>query len=147
VITNAGAQVRITMLTSYPSGSVYYTLDGTDPHDQQHPYTGEIITTTPLKIQAVAYDQFNSNPKAADPVVSLSATNGGGGGSVGASTHTDLYTGAASATIAATNLPGWTFMNWTGDSSSTNPIITLTMDQSRSAVALFGTTVAPTVTG
>ena len=47
----------------------------------------------------------------------------------------------------ATPAPGWTFLQWLGDATGTNPVATVGMSRNRCVQAVFGTSLSHTVVG
>ena len=149
VVTNSGAQIRVTVVATYPNGSNRYTVDDSNPvvSPTATNYTGPFMVTAPLKIRAVGYTASSTDPKSADPIYSLDISTPGGGSLV-AVAQTDFYDGSASTVLTATPNAGWSFLNWAGevgDVTATDPVITLPVNRSKSVVAIFGTSVVPGV--
>ena len=62
-----------------------------------------------------------------------------GGGEVGIEPRSAAYAINAPVTLTATPTNGWVFLFWAGDASSTNPVLNVTMDRTKSIEAVFGT--------
>ena len=43
--------------------------------------------------------------------------------------------------------PGWTFLQWLGDATGTNPVVNLSMTRNKTVQAVFGTTLNTTAAG
>ncbi len=78
------------------------------------------------------------------PFVTYNATTAGGG-SV-SPTNGSLLSNSI-VMLTASNAPGWTFLNWTGDISSTNNPLSLTLNGSKNVQAVFGTPISASVSG
>jgi len=59
-------------------------------------------------------------------------------GGISVSPNQTNYPTGSLITISASTLPGYLFINWTGDISGTTPSVTLTMDTNKSITANFG---------
>ena len=68
----------------------------------------------------------------------LTATTAGGG-AIPQNPQGPPYLNNAPATVTAQPAPGWTFLQWLGDASGTNPQVTLGMNRNKYVEALFGT--------
>ncbi len=131
---------------------IYYTLDGSDPDFTAIPYTGMFTLTNSAAIRAIAYDGRHTNWAEAAPIqVGILATypfvaTTAGGGTVTA--YPPPYSGAnrylsnAVVTLAATAADGWSFMNWTGDSTDTTNVTTILMNGPKAVQGVFGTSLA-----
>ena len=70
-----------------------------------------------------------------------------GGGTVAVDPPEGPYAPGSLATVTATPSPGWTFLQWLGDATGTNPAATLSMSQDRCVQAVFGTSIMTNVIG
>ena len=75
------------------------------------------------------------------PLYPLSATTAGGGSFTISPPH-GPYTNNTVVTLTATPSNNWSFLGWTGDVSSNSPTLLLTMDDTRTVQAVFGTRLA-----
>lgn len=71
-----------------------------------------------------------------------------GGGSFFTNPVAPPYLGQSSVTVTANPSPGWTFLQWLGDASGTNPVVGLHMNRNKLVQAMFGTPLnhAPSIT-
>lgn len=152
-----GAQFVMEMTTSFPNGSIFYTLDGSQPDPGSAYYDGTPLTnTTDVVFRAVAFNEAFDNSAEADPVrltftpvYSLTGTTPGGGAvalSPAALTTNSLYLSNSVVTLTATPSNGWTFLNWIGSVISAQNPLTLTLTQAVSVQAIFGTSLTNSVT-
>ncbi len=157
VVTGAVMRLNvaeISMLTTFPNGSIFYTLDGSTPDFGRKRYSGAVVLRRSATVRAVAYDASFLNGWEADqvsvivePTFAVSASTAGGG-LVRVSPVSASYRSNSLVTLIATPGPGWTFLQWLGDasgSSATTSVLVLNRDLC--AQALFGTTLATTAAG
>ncbi|MEK7675951.1 MAG: chitobiase/beta-hexosaminidase C-terminal domain-containing protein, partial [Verrucomicrobiota bacterium] len=142
VVTNA-ASFQVQIQTSFTNGTIFYTVDGSDP-TAGGTYTGPFTIAAPFSIRAVAFSEDFSQAGVSEAVNSLSATTPGGG-IISVMADRDLSTGNMQATVTASANTGWSFLNWLGDTSSSDTSVTLTMDGGRSVQAIFGTALTTNV--
>ena len=57
------------------------------------------------------------------------------------------YLSDGTATVTATPAPGWTFLQWLGDATAGNPVISVSMSRNQCVQAVFGTSVGQSVVG
>jgi uncharacterized repeat protein (TIGR02543 family) len=81
------------------------------------------------------------------PTYTLSVTNNGGGGSIALSPSGGSYLSNTVVTVTANPASGWTFLQWLGDLSGTNPVASVTMTRNKTVKAIFGTTLNTTAAG
>ncbi|HVM46874.1 MAG TPA: chitobiase/beta-hexosaminidase C-terminal domain-containing protein [Candidatus Acidoferrum sp.] len=149
-VVRVDTNITVSMSSAFGAeADIYYTLDGSPPWFDSTPYTGPFKVGTSATIQAVAFNAAYSDSATSAPIFfqvwptfPLSATTPGGGGiSVwpAAYSSTNRYVSNTVVTLTATASDGWTFMQWTGDSTDTTNVTTLLMDRPRSVQAVFGT--------
>lgn len=63
--------------------------------------------------------------------------NMNGQGSVQLSPDKPIYNNGDEVTLTATPAAGWTFTGWSGDATGTNPVVKITMDESKTVTANF----------
>ncbi len=138
----------ISMQTTFPNGTILFTLDGTPPTPFSSLYGGPFILDRTRIIRAVAYDSNFVNSWEADPITvnviptySLSATTAGGGSISVLPTSAEFETNTV-ATVTATPDPGWSLLQWLGDAEGSNPVVSVLMNRDRCLEAVFGTTFA-----
>jgi hypothetical protein len=102
-------------------------------------------------LRTIAYNADFTQSVAGDPVsiVILPTLTGltDGGGSVAIAPPTGDYYSNSLAVVAATPAPGWTLLQWLGDATGTNPVVSLSMTRNKTVRAVFGTTLNTTVVG
>jgi hypothetical protein len=141
---------QVTMSSTFGSNAnIYYTLDGSEPDFAATPYSGAFTLTNSANIRAIAYSFAHTNWAEAAPIYvqiaqtyPLSASTPGGGSisvSPAAYSGGNRYLSNAIVTLTATPSNGWSFVNWTGDSTATTDVTTVVMDQPRTVQAVFGT--------
>ena len=69
-----------------------------------------------------------------------------GNGSIAKSPDQPTYDHGTVVTLSATAAPGWTFIGWGGDTTTTNNPITITMDSNKNLTATFADVTSPVVT-
>ena len=143
--------LTVTMQTLFPNGVILYTLDGSAPSLGSALYTGPLTIGLSCTVRAVAYSsdfssQAQSPPLAVVIVPTLTSTTNGGG-SVGVQPPDGAYSSGSMATLTATPAAGWTFLQWLGDTTGTNPVTSVQMTRNKCVQAVFGTTVTTTTVG
>lgn len=155
-----GAPPTLSIQSAFPSGQVYYTLDGSTPSFLSTPYAGPFVLTNSATINAIGYSSDFSQSALADTVVAtvpaqytLSASTPGGGSISlsppgGSYTNTTILYGS-NTIVTATAVPaaGYSFLCWQGASTSTSPTINVTMNQNETLSAVFGTTLSTSAAG
>ncbi len=148
-LTRTNSAVVTIASTSGLFTNVYYTLDGGAPSFTGFRYTGAFTVSNSVTIRAIAYNSlFSASAESPTialqviPLYPLQLTAPGNGAIVLPSPNvgTNLYLSNTIVTITATPSNGWTFLNWSGDSTSTSAVIQVMMDQPRTLKAVFGTT-------
>jgi hypothetical protein len=141
----------IQLQNAYPTGLVYYTLDGSTPTFNSTQYSGPFVVSNNVIIRALGYSPDFAQSGQTDPIAltiipaySLTLTTAGGG-TVSANPPFGPYTNGAVVTLIAHPASGWTFFQWLGDASGTNTTNTVVIDRNESARAVFGTTLSTTV--
>ena len=157
VVTGAVTRVdaaAVSMLTTFPNGSIFYTLDGSAPDFGGELYSGVFTLRRSTTVRAVAYDANFLEAWEADPVrVIIEPTfavnaSTAGGGLVEVSPGDDSYRSNTLVTLTATPAPGWAFLQWLGDASGTSAVTSVRVgNRDLCAHALFGTTLDLTVAG
>jgi hypothetical protein len=89
---------------------------------------------------------MQSPPLAVVIVPVLTATTAGGGG-IGVDPPEGAYAADSMATLTATPAAGWTFLQWLGDASGTEPVARVRMSRNKTVQAVFGTAVNTTTVG
>jgi hypothetical protein len=141
----------VTLSTTFPSGSLFYTLDGSDPGASGAFYSGQFTVRKTGVLRTIAYNGDFTQSVIGDPVsiVILPTLTGltDGGGSVAIEPPAGAYFSNSLAVVTATSAPGWTFLQWLGDATGANPAVNLSMTRNKSVRAVFGTTLNTTVVG
>lgn len=144
----------VSMLTTFPNGSIFYTLDGSAPSFAASLYGGPFALRRSATVRAAAYDASFLNSWEADavqviiePTFVVNASTAGGG-TVSVLPTAASYRSNALVTLSATPAPGWTFLQWLGDASDTSATTNVrVMNRDLCAQALFGTTLGTTAVG
>jgi len=142
------------MLTTFPNGSIFYTLDGSAPSFGASLHGGPFVLRRSTTIRAIAYDadfvdawEADSVELTIEPTFVVNATTAGGG-SVDVSPVAASYRSNTLVTLSATATSGWTFLQWLGDASGTSATTSVhVLNRDLCAQALFGTTLSTTVAG
>ena len=143
--------LKVTMQTAFANGTILYTLDGSAPSLGSKLYTTALTIGRSCTVRAVAYSSdfssaMQSPPLAVVIVPVLSATTAGGGG-ISVEPPAGAYAADAMATLTATPAAGWTFLQWLGDASGTEPVARVQMSRNKTVQAVFGTAVNTTTVG
>lgn len=149
----AGDPASVQLVNAYANGDVFYSLDGTQPSAGSTLYTGPFSVATNAVLQAVGYNSNFLESGYSDsvaiyilPKYQLSITPSGGG-AVSISPNTGFFLSNAVATVVATPLSGWTFLEWLGDTTGFDGTNEIIMDRNKSIGALFGTSLSNTTSG
>jgi hypothetical protein len=156
-VTNAQysfvTSTTVSLQTGYSNPNILYTLDGSDPSFAGTLYQGPFAVSRSARLRAIVYSaDFSQSCQSAQvklnhiTTYSLDAMTAGGG-SIVVNPSTGPYYPDTDVTLTAIPAAGWTFLQWLGSSSSTNPSITLRMTADKCMQAVFGTTLNTTVAG
>ncbi len=143
----------IKMVTSFPNGAIFYTLDGSQPGFGSARYGGPITVNKSLTIRAIAYSADFLTSSEAEPVdIAITRTfkvtgATSGGGTVTLDHASGIYASNTVAHITAAASAGWTFLGWTGFTNGTGATLDLIVDGPKSVNGVFGTTLGGTVAG
>ena len=142
---------QISLQTSFPVATVVYSLDGSDPRTNSTLYSGPFSVGYSTILRVVAYNSNFTASVEMDAVQitilpTLTATTPGGG-TISITPTNGPYFANSLAQITAQPASGFTFLQWIGDASGTNPTTTVTMNRNRYVEAFFGTTVGNIVIG
>jgi hypothetical protein len=148
---SARGSALVTLSTTFLSGSLFYTLDGSDPAASGVFYSGQLTVGKASLLRTIAYNSDFKQSVAGDPVsiVILPTLTGltDGGGSVAIEPPAGAYFSNSLAVVTATPAPGWSFLQWLGDAAGANPVVNLSMTRNKTAEAVFGTVLNTTVVG
>ena len=147
----ARGSALVTLSTTFPGGSLLYTLDGTDPTLSGTLYAGPFKIGKTGLLRTIAYNADFTKAVAGDPISisilpNLTALTDGGG-SVEIEPPVGEYLSNSLAVVTATPAPGWTFLQWLGDAAGTNPVVNLSMARSKTVRAVFGTALGTSTVG
>jgi hypothetical protein len=102
-------------------------------------------------LRAIAYNADFSRWVLGDPLaVTILPTLTGltdGGGNVAIEPAAGPYLSNELAAATATALPGWTFLQWLGDATGTNPALSIAMTRNKTVKAIFGTPLSTSIVG
>ncbi|MEO6035610.1 MAG: FG-GAP-like repeat-containing protein [Verrucomicrobiota bacterium] len=143
---------QISFQSSFANGMIFYTLDGSTPSFTSISYTGPFALDRSATLRAIVYSADFLQSGESDPVnitiiptYTLTGVTAGGGsvaiGGVGP------FLGNTVVNVTANPSNGWTFLQWLGDASGTNPMTTVTLTRNKSVRAVFGTGLNTTVAG
>jgi hypothetical protein len=146
------AIIEVTMSTTFATGRIHYTLDGSAPTTNSARYLAPFRVQRTATIRSIAYGLDGSSGEA-DPVrvnvwetYTLLVTSTVGG-SVRAKPAAAFYPRNSVVTATAVAEPRWQFVRWAGQASATNATLELLMDGPKLVSPLFGTSVRTAVTG
>jgi hypothetical protein len=139
----ARGSALVELSTTFPSGTLLYTLDGSDPAVSGSLYAGPFTVGMSGLLRTIAYnvDFTQSVPGDAVSIVILPTLTAvtEGGGTVAVEPPAGEYFSNSLAVVTATPAPGWTFLQWLDDASGNNPVVNLTMTRTKTVRAVFGT--------
>jgi len=145
--------VNIQLQTFFTNGTLFYTLDGSQPSFASTQYTGAFAVMQSSLLRVIAYSADFFQSWELDPITltivptySLQASTAGGG-TVSAIPASGPYISNTVVQVVAAPASGWTFLGWLGDASGTNRTNSVTMNRNRFVQARFGTTLSTTVAG
>jgi len=149
VVTNAVFRLgiaEIAMQSTFPNGSIFYTLDGATPNFGANLYAGGFVLHRSATVRAVAYDanfvtawELDPVPVVVNPTFLVNVTTPGGG-TVAVSPPTASYRSNTLVSLTALPAPGWTFLQWLGDVSGAGAMTNVVVRNRDLCVqALFGT--------
>lgn len=148
---NERGAATVALSTTFPGGTLLYTLDGSDPSLSARLYTGAFSVRKTSQLRAVAYNADFSQWVESDPIeiVILPTLTGvtQGGGSVLINPVSGAYLSNSIAQVRALPTPGWTFLEWQGDATGPSPLIDLSVTRNKVARAVFGTGLNTAVVG
>ncbi|MDB4797200.1 leucine-rich repeat protein [bacterium] len=137
----------VSLFTHFPQGEIFYTLDGTKPTFTSAPYTAPFQLTESATIRAIAYSADFTNSIEAEPVslrllpaYSMNVSTAGGGTAI-ITPPDGPYLEGTEVTVTAKPEGNWEFIGWSGDSTSSEATITITMDEAKALTPTFGTNV------
>jgi len=139
------AEIRIE--SSFPGGSIFYTLDGSSPGTNSIPYGGPFSTNGSVTVRALAVTGDPPGSALADPVqVSVLPTydlnvTTAGGGEITRSPSRGPYLSNSVVVVTAVAEPGWIFLRWRGENLPATESVSIVMDRDYSFEAEFGTPV------
>jgi len=151
-VTRLGS-ARIVLQTSFPNGTIFYTLDGSPPTFIANLYAGPFELRRSATIRAAAWDAIFSTFWEADPVTVVIqpayslTTSTPGGGSIGFSPTNALYLSNTVVMASAIPAAGWGLLQWLGDARGNDPTIQIVMTRDKCVEAVFGTTLNTAVAG
>jgi hypothetical protein len=143
----------VSFVTGFTNGSMYYTLDGSQPSFLTSFYQSLFTIEQSSLLRAVAYSadfsQYGEMPPIAITIIPVYGITyiPSPGGSVSVSPSNSVYETGSQVNLQATPNPGWTFLNWQGDCSGGNTNFTLTVNSPKIVQAVFGTSLSETVAG
>ncbi len=143
----------VTVRSVFPSGSRFYTLNGSPPSFMSTPCTGPLTITRSSTVRAIGYSADFLQSDEADPVsvvllqkhrLSVSSS---GGGSVSLNPPGGSYLTGDQVEAKATPAPGWMLLQWLGDATGSDTSVDFSMDRDKTIRAVFGTTLSATTAG
>ncbi len=139
------------MQSRFLNGLLFYTLDGSPPSLSSTLYGGPITLTESNKIRLLDVSADFSRMIEVGPVelviLPTLTTSTDGGGTVSIEPPEGAYLSDSTAIVTALPSAGWSFLQWLGDASGTNPAATVAMTRSKCVQAIFGTAVNTSVAG
>lgn len=152
-VQSFGGPVSIQLQTLFTNGTIFYTLDGSQPSFASTLYTAPFTLHSNAVLRALAYSSDFSQSGMLDPTTvlivpsyTLSVT-GTVGGRILLNPAGGSYLSNTLVTVTALATNGWTFLQWLGDLTGTNTTNTIAMTRTKSVQAVFGTTLNTTAAG
>ena len=146
---SANAAAQITMLSGFPNGITFFTLDGSTPNYNSQIYSGPITLTNSTTIKAMSlsadFSQTAYAPAVAlqiIPVYTLQ-TSVIGNGAITVSPTNSSYASNSVVALTATASQYWSFDHWAGDASGNQNPLSVTMNGPRNVQAVFVPTSYP----
>jgi len=137
----------ISVYSDIQSGEIFYTLDGTQPTFTSSPYLKPFVLTESATIRVIAYSADFTRSAESKPVevtiipVYTMRVDDAGGGTVMIDPPSGPYAEGTEVTVTAMPEGDWDFIGWSGDSTSSDAVITITMDGPKALAPTFGTNV------
>lgn len=142
----------VELTTTFVNGSIFYTLDGTEPRLDSKLYSAPFELTNAATVRALAYST-NLIMTVSEPVPinlwfmhELTARTDGGG-TITVSPSEGPYRNDVEVSLDATPDAGWVFLGWKGDASVNSGHTTLLMDGTKAVEAVFGTPITTMTSG
>ena len=144
---------NITISGGFPSGLIFYTLNGTTPTTSSTYYTGPFSITQNATVKAMSLSaDFSQSSEAPAinvvviPVYSL-ATTVSGSGQITVTPPNGPYISNSVVTLTAVAAANWAFDHWSGALSGSENPAAVTMNGPRSVQAVFVPTAYPLTIG
>ncbi|HXI51066.1 MAG TPA: lamin tail domain-containing protein, partial [Candidatus Saccharimonadales bacterium] len=148
---NARGSALISLQSTFDNGVVLYTLDGSDPSVSGMLYAGPFTLRATTFLRVVSYTsdltQQADGPEVEIIILPALTASTRGGGAVSVFPPSGAYLSNSVVIVTAEPDPGWTFLQWQGDATGTNPTISVTMTRDKEVEALFGTPVTTSFIG
>jgi hypothetical protein len=142
---------RVTLWTRFPSGTLLYTLDGSDPATAGTLYSGPFDVSRTSLLRTIAYNMSFTTAAPGQPltinILRTIIASTAGGGTIAVQPPDGDYFSNSVAVLTAIPASGWSFLQWLGDANGTNPTINVSMTRNKTARAVFGTAVGTSVVG
>ena len=137
------ASVQVSISGGFPSGFIFYTLDGTVPSFSSTLYSGVIELTNSATVQAMSLS-LDFSQSAVAPAVNVRIvplynlqTSVVGNGTIAANPASSPYLSNSIVTLTATPSGNWLFDHWTGDASGSQNPLSLTINGPHNVQAVF----------
>ena len=144
-------RAELALSAPYAGAIVLYTLDGSDPSANGSLYTEALTLKKSAQVKAIAYNQDFSQSTELEPfqlfILPELLISTDGGGTVSMDPASGQYFTNSGAVIMATPDPGWAFIGWMGDVVSDQPVVAVSVSNTLTATAVFGTTLSNSVIG
>jgi hypothetical protein len=143
----------LTVRSAFPSGSAFYTLDGSTPNFSSTYYSGPFSLSHSATARAIGYSADFSQSEEADSINAIVLVNhklsilSSAGGTVNLNPPGGTYISTNVVTATASPTAGSSFLYWLGDASGTNPSVSISMERDKVIQAIFGTSLSTTVAG
>ncbi|MHC1769241.1 MAG: immunoglobulin domain-containing protein [Verrucomicrobiia bacterium] len=152
VVLSNVTEVQVSIESSFPNSTIFYTLDGSEPDFAACLYSGAFQLTNSAVVRARAYSTSFESAEAEPVEISLSllrslAVDTPGGGDVLVDPPGGQLPSGTAVTLQAIPWVGWRFLGWEGDVHGTNSPLALTMDRDLRLSARFGTELQTSTVG
>jgi len=152
VVVKPGS-TKVAIQTTYPNGSLFYSLDGSSPTFASLAYSAPFLLTNSATVRVLAYSADFAKSAQSEPIevkiiptFKITALETGGG-RVEVTPAMDRYVLGSEIVARAVSSNGWSFIRWTGDATGDGESVTMAVNTNKSIGAIFGTPLTTTVSG
>jgi hypothetical protein len=136
-------KAEISLFTAFPKGSIYYTLDNSDPSVESILFSKSYIVTNSTIVRAISFNNQLTEMKEMEPIQIritpgyILETKASLGGSLKRNPDRGRYAEDDLVELTAEAVSGYKFVRWEGDLMGASANITVVMNRSRNLRAVF----------